>query len=176
MGKYDDAALQLGRQAVKYDALMAAAKSLREIGAFKNAAVEQRRAAEDANKALIDANASMEKVIADKKAIEAECVAKRKEADLQYTSELSDAKNKADEITGQAQREADALIAEAQRKAEKAVDDVQKRINNARAELAAMDAELSATTEVRNKVRAEADAQEKRLKKIKEDIAKLAAS
>ena len=176
MGKYDDAALQLERQAVKYEALMAAAKSLREIGSFENAAVEQRRAAEDANKALIDANASLEKAIADKTAIEAECVAKRKEADLQYTGKLSEAINKAEEITGQAQREADALIAEAQRKAKDAVDDVQKRIIKARTELAAMDAELSATAGVREKVRAEADAQEQRLKKIKEDIAKLAAS
>ena len=173
MSAYNDAALALERQAVKYEGLMAAAKTLREIGALDQAAKACQAEAAVAKKELDGLQADIKKAKADLKSQNEKIALAAEEAkikvdgllagaDYEAKARIDAATEVAEQIKAAAKAEADIYLASSRKKAEKLA-----------AEKMTLEQQISANLDALAAQKAEAEDLEKRIAKAQASIAKL---
>lgn len=174
MSKYTEAAELLERQAAKYEALNGAAAVLKELGSLDNIAAELKKSA-------IKAKAEEARVAVDlKEAVEKadqfarDQAAKQKEAESIYGSTIAEANQKALDLVNAANTKAVSSIEDSRAKALKLQEVAERFVAGLEQEKAVLTSEVAALSAKRDAVLAEADAAEKRLAKVKEQIANLA--
>lgn len=103
MSKFTEAAQTLKRQAVKYEALMAAAAALDEIGSFEQAAAEQQAAAEKAKQAADQARAELANLVEEIEQAKIKRAAKVKETEDIVAKSIFNANEQAAAILAKAE-------------------------------------------------------------------------
>ncbi len=161
MGKFNDAADALRRQAVKYEGLMAAAAALDELGSLDQAAADAQKAVNGVRADLADVQAELGKAKDAVKRAKADAQAKLDAADAAARVTAERAESEAAGVRQAAERDAEALRIRirlaAERERDAALDDARKadaeaglaagRLVEARAELDRVLAETVAAEE-----------------------------
>lgn len=171
MSKYNDAALTLRRQAVKYEALMAAAAVLDEIGSFEQAAAAQQSAASTAEAAVDSARAelvSLTEEIAQAKIKFADLV---NESDSIFAKAVFDANESAHAVQAKADADAAQIKQNAEKLANSLVADATRKANSIISEHAGLMVEIAKLQESARTAEAEASVAEAGLDKVKESHA-----
>lgn len=173
MSKYHDAANVLKREANRFQELSATAKTLDEIGGLAQAAdAEMSRAGmyKKESDALKDEIAKLKADAGKLKASQAE---KQKEADDIYAKTIYNANTTAGELMKKADLDAKKIVADVQSSAAQELQNLAGQIAKMEAAKIMLNDEITALQQVSIMANTEAEAAEKRLKAVRDNIAKL---
>lgn len=175
MSKYHQAADVLKREAQRYAALNEAAKALDEIGSLDQAATEAKARAVANQEEADEIRAGIAKIKASSEKIKSDQAAKQKEADDIYAKTIFNANTEAGSLVLQAKSEAAKVVADATEQSRVIKDAVTSQISKLTEDKATLAGEINELVRIASAASTEADAAEKRLAKVRENIARLSA-